>query len=166
MVQSDALTRNTPTHTADDNVDLILLPDEVFAEQHMRSLHIATKLLEMYDEQPRHGSVDDKLEQLIICHMKDDAYAKTIHQYLDNPLLTLPAQTTPEDWRKHNNLLFFQGRCYVPSDLHLRRKIVVLHHDPPVAGHPGRFRTAELVSKDFFWPGLQFFVSSFVQGCP
>lgn len=32
MVQFGALTRNTPTHTTDNNVDIILLPDEIFAE--------------------------------------------------------------------------------------------------------------------------------------
>lgn len=124
------------------------------------------KLLDAYNEQPRYSLVDGELKRLIVHYMRDDAYARTIHQCLDNPLLTLLAQTTPEDWRQDNGLLFFCRQCYVPSDLYLWHKIVVLYHDPPVARHPGQFQTAELVSKDFFWPGLQSFVSSFVQGCP
>lgn len=139
MVQSDALTRNTPTHTADDNVDQILLPDGVFAEQHIRSLHIATELLGTYEEQPRHSLVEGDLEQTIKHHMRTDAYARTIQQCLDNPLLPLPARTTTDDWKQDNHMLFFHGRCYIPSNLQLRCRIVALYHDTPVAEHPGRF---------------------------
>lgn len=99
MVQSDALTRNTPTHTADDNIDQILLPDEVFAEQRIQSLHITMELLETYEEQPRHGSVEGELEQAIKRHMHTNAYARTIQQCLDNPLLPLPARTITDDWK-------------------------------------------------------------------
>lgn len=165
MVQSDAMTRNTPTHTADDNVDLILLPDDVFAKTSIHSLHIASSLLESNSESPRHGAVDGNLELAIGRHMENDAYARTIRQCLDNSLLAFPAQTTADDWIFDKSLLFFRGRCYVPSDLSIRRHIVALYHDMPVSDHPGRFRTGKLVSRDFYWLGLQSFVSSYVQGC-
>lgn len=139
MVQSDVLIRNTLTHTADDNVDQILLPDGVFAEQRIQSFHIATELLEIYKEQPRHSSVEGDLEQAIKRHMHTDAYARTIQQCLDNPLLPLPARTTTDDWKQDDHMLFFRGQCYIPSDLQLRCKIVALYHDTPVAGHSGRF---------------------------
>lgn len=91
MVQSDAMTRNTPTHTADDNVDLILLPDDVFAKTTIHSLHIASSLLESNTESPQHSAVDGNLELAIERHMATDAYARTIRQCLDNSLLAFPA---------------------------------------------------------------------------
>lgn len=95
-------------------------------------------------------------------HMADDAYAQTIRQCLNNPLLAFPVRTTADDWVFDKSLLFFHGCCYVPSNLSVRHHIVVLYHATPVSRHPGQFRTGKLVSRDFFWPGLQSFVSSYV----
>lgn len=150
MVQSDAMTRNTPTHTADDNVDLILLPDDVFDKTSVHSLHIASSLLNFNTKSPRHSAVNGNLELALKRHMADDAYARTIRQCLDNPLLAFLAQTTADDWVFNKALLFFCGRCYVPSNLSIRRHIVVLYHDMPVSGHPDQFHTGKLVSRDFF----------------
>jgi len=29
-----------------------------------------------------------------------------------------------------------------------------LHHDTPVGGHGGRWKTAELVARNYWWPGV------------
>ena len=50
------------------------------------------------------------------------------------------------EWREENGLLFFRDRIYVPRDLNLRRRILEQHHDSCLAGHPGHWKTLELVS--------------------
>jgi ''chromo'' (CHRromatin Organisation MOdifier) domain./Integrase core domain. len=47
----------------------------------------------------------------------------------------------------------------------LRRTIVQMHHDLPSAGHPGRWKTYELVSRNYWWPGITTFVKNYVTGC-
>ena len=42
-----------------------------------------------------------------------------------------------EDWNTEDGLLLYKGRIYVPNDKQLRANIVKIHHDGPVAGHPG-----------------------------
>ena len=50
------------------------------------------------------------------------------------------------EWSEHDGLLCFWDRIYIPNDLELRRRITSQHHDTKVAGHPGCWKTLELVS--------------------
>ena len=56
-----------------------------------------------------------------------------------------------QDWNYENGLLLYRGKVYIPksTDDHLRRRIVQIHHDLPSAGHPGRWKTYELVSRNY-----------------
>jgi len=46
-----------------------------------------------------------------------------------------------------------QGRIYIPPDGQLRHDIVKAHHDSPVTGHTGQWKTMDLVAWNFWWPG-------------
>ena len=35
----------------------------------------------------------------------------------------------------------------------------------PTAGHPGRWKTLELVVRNYWWPGLSGYVARYVRGC-
>ena len=70
-----------------------------------------------------------------------------------------------EEWNTEDGLLLFRGKVYVPKDIELRRDIVALHHDTVAVGHPGRWKTYELVSRNYWWPGMSTFVEKYVSGC-
>ena len=70
-----------------------------------------------------------------------------------------------EEWKTEDGLLLFQGKVYVPKDEDIRREVVRIYHDSPPAGHPGRWKTYELVSRNYWWPGLSTFVERYVSGC-
>jgi len=53
-------------------------------------------------------------------------------------------------WSKNDGVLRFRGKIYVPQNSDLRRQIVLLCHDTKVAGHPGCWKTLELVSTVIF----------------
>ena len=53
----------------------------------------------------------------------------------------------------------------MPKDEDLRRQIVQNHHDSTVAGHPDRWKTLELVSRNYWWPGITKFIAQYVKGC-
>jgi len=53
------------------------------------------------------------------------------------------------EWLEDKGLLWFRGKIYVPQNLDLRRQVVLLCHDTKVAGHPGCWKTLELVSKNY-----------------
>ena len=44
-------------------------------------------------------------------------------------------------------------------------EIIKLHHDTPVAGHSGQWKTLELVSHNYWWPNITKDVKEYVSGC-
>ena len=72
-----------------------------------------------------------------------------------------------QDWNFENGLLLYRGKIYIPKDKdeELRRQIIKMHHDLPSAGHPGRWKTYELISRNYWWPGLTTYVKKYVTGC-
>jgi len=47
-----------------------------------------------------------------------------------------------------------EEKVYVPKDKKLRAEIIRLHYDMPVEGHGGQWKTAELVTRNFWWPEI------------
>jgi hypothetical protein len=70
--------------------------------------------------------------------------------------------TTEVDWAVSAGALTFEGRVYVPDSDELRSKVIALHHHNPESGHFGTLKTAELVSRNFYWPTLQTSVRQYV----
>jgi hypothetical protein len=66
-------------------------------------------------------------------------------------------------WKVIAGALTFEGRIYVPETL--RNQVISLFHDNPQSGHFGALRTAELVSRDIYWLGLDTTVRKYVAGC-
>jgi hypothetical protein len=69
-------------------------------------------------------------------------------------------------WKKlDNGLITFRERLYVPKNSKLRERIIRENHDSIVAGHPGRYKTAELVTRNYWWPRVQHDIREYVEGC-
>jgi len=56
------------------------------------------------------------------------------------------------------------GKVYVPKNKKLRVEVIQLHHDMPVGGHGGQWKTTELVTRNFWWPGVTKEVKKYVEG--
>jgi len=50
------------------------------------------------------------------------------------------------EWSNIDGLLQFRGKIYISRSLDLRRQIIALCYDTQIAGHPGHWKTLELVS--------------------
>jgi hypothetical protein len=64
-----------------------------------------------------------------------------------------------------DGLLTYDGLLWIPDDDELRLKIMHDHHDTKVAGHPGRAKILELVSRQFYWPQQRHYVTRYVDHC-
>jgi len=64
-----------------------------------------------------------------------------------------------------DGLLRFRGKIYVPQSPDLRRQIVALCHNAHIAGHPGRWKTLELVSRNYWWPQMSRYIGQYVSTC-
>jgi len=74
-------------------------------------------------------------------------------------------QLRSEEWSEEQGLVLFRGKVYVPKDIKLRLEIIKLHHDTPVAGHSGQWKMLELVTHNYWWPGITMQVKNYVSGC-
>jgi len=62
-------------------------------------------------------------------------------------------------------LVLKEGKVYVQKDEELRAEVIQLYHDVLAAGHGGRWKTVELVTRNYWWPGVMRDVGKYVEGC-
>ena len=151
--KSDALSRR-PDHKegmALDNNERVLLDTKFFA---IRAVCTTTVNIS--------GNKD--IRQRI---KSSQEYDKEVSQAVESILKNGPRSITKglEEWNLEDGIILYRGQVYVPKDEALRRDIVKQYHDHIAIGHPGRWKTYELVSREFWWPGISTFVKSYVDGC-
>ncbi len=154
MQAEDPLSRR-PDHEEGvnlDNRDQILLKPEFFAIQAIEAAH----------ESPIN---DDQILREVKEALLSDEVTKDYKSLLQSGPREF--KKSLEEWNYENGLLLYRGKVYIPksTDDHLRQRIVQIHHDLPSAGHPGRWKTYELVSRNYWWPGMSVFVKNYVTGC-
>ena len=133
-----------------DNEDIILLKPELFRTCTLCQGHLLID-----------GAEDNLLNK--ICNTKDmdEAVVKSVEELKKSGIKTLRS----DEWSEEQGLVLFRGKVYVPRDRNLRLEIIKLHHDTPVAGHPGQWKTLKLVSRNYWWPGITKNVKDYVSGC-
>ena len=70
-----------------------------------------------------------------------------------------------EEWKVEGELVIKKGKIYVLKDKELRAEIIWLHHDVLAVGHGERWKTVELVTRNYWWPGVTRDVGRYVEGC-
>ena len=58
------------------------------------------------------------------------------------------------DWTLKEGIVRRLGKSFIPNNEELKEEILWAHHDAPIAGHPGRFRTQELINREYWWPNI------------
>ncbi|KAH0609702.1 uncharacterized protein H6S33_012248 [Morchella sextelata] len=61
--------------------------------------------------------------------------------------------------------LLYRGSIYVPDYNPLKLRILQLYHDAASAGHPGREKTFEHISRDYYWPLMRNYIARYVRNC-
>ena len=55
-----------------------------------------------------------------------------------------------EEWKLEGDLVLKEGKVYVPKDEKLRVEVIRLHYDVLAVGHGGRWKTVELVTRNYW----------------
>ena len=146
MGRPDALLRRADhPRGAEDNVDCTLLTPEVFELRAMEAV-----MLE--------GEEAAFMEWIRQSDQYDDPVVKAL-KALDM------GELHSDEWTCTEGVVLYQGRVYIPDDPQLRHDLVHAHHSAAVTGHPGRWKTLELVSQNYWWPGLSRYIAKFITGC-
>ena len=80
-------------------------------------------------------------------------------------LLSGPRHITKglQEWNYENGLILYKGLVYVPNNEALKRKVVQQFHDN-LMGHPGQWKTLELITREYYWLGMTEFVKAYIKG--
>ncbi|QRW24234.1 Retrotransposable element Tf2 protein [Rhizoctonia solani] len=98
---------------------------------------------------------EKELQQQIESSLDQDKSLEEILQFLQNKSKAPPSiKRAFKDYEMEAGLLFYQGQIVVPDVGTLRTDLLHIFHDSPLAGHPGRQQTLELISRDYYWPGI------------
>ena len=103
----------------------------------------------------------DLLRKVRESKAKDDEVIKAVEEIKRAGVKML----RDKEWREEDGLMLKKGKVYVPKDEKLRAEVIRLHHDTPVGGHGGQWKTTELVTRNFWWLGVNWEVKQYVEGC-
>jgi len=152
MGKPDALSRR-PDHGkgASDNKDVVLLRLELIVVQALEGLHLKGPERDMLRE-IRQGNQRGEQEEPVVKAARElwQASSKTVRF---------------AEWSEENRVLWFRGKIYVPWNLDLRRWVVSLCHNTKVVRHPRRWKTLELVSRNYWWPQMSRYIGQYVSTC-
>src|SRR5439155_1862172 len=73
--------------------------------------------------------------------------------------------TANSPWSWENGLLLYKNLVYIPQDDAIRLELLQQHHDSPLTGHFCIPKTHELLSRNYYFPGMLSFVKSYVSTC-
>ena len=103
----------------------------------------------------------DLLDKVRKCEARDDEVVKAVEEMKQAGVKML----RDEEWHQEDSLMLKEGKVYVPKNDKLRAEVIRLHHDTSVRGHGEQWKTAELVTRNFWWPGVTREVKRYVEGC-
>src|SRR5260221_848187 len=106
--------------------------------------------------------VDSRGNKLVECIQRsmdyDNAVVKALRELGAGMLQS-------DEWERDRDLVMYRGCVYVPKDPQLHHDIIHAHHDSMMTSHPGQWKTLELVSHNYWWPGISHYVASYMAGC-
>ena len=151
MGKPDALSqRSDHGSSMEDNQNLTLLTLNLFVIRALEGLQAVGEERDILREIRRRMEAEDQ-EEVVVTAVKE--------------LKKSPAKSVrSSEWSLDNGLLYYRGKVYVPGT-ELRCQILTLCHDSKLAGHPGRWKTLELVSRNYWWPQMSRYIGKYVSTC-
>ena len=116
----------------EDNRDITLLTPNFFAVRAVEGVELLGQ--------------DKELLRLIRRESKGEDLEDAVNHVVRALQLTSAKSIYSSEWSEENGILYFHGKIYVPPTVDICQKIVALNHDSQIAGHPGRWKTLELIS--------------------
>jgi len=103
----------------------------------------------------------DLLDKVRKCKARDDEVIKAVEEMKRAGVKIL----RDKEWHQEDGLMLKERKVYVSKDKKLRAEVIRLYHNMPVGGHGGQWKTVELVTRNFWWPGVTREVKRYMEGC-
>ena len=103
----------------------------------------------------------DILEKIKIARSKDKEVVRVVEEMRKARIRVLRG----EECQIEEDLVLKEKKIYILKDEVLRVEIIWLHHDVPIVRHGGKWKTTELVIRNYWWPGIIRDMGKYVEGC-
>jgi len=107
------------------------------------------------------GPEIDRLEKIKKARSRDEDIVRIVEEMKKAKVKKL----WENEWQMEGDLVLKGGKIYVQKNEELRAEVIWLYHDMPAAGHGGRWKTVELVTRNYWWPEVTRDVGKYVEGC-
>jgi len=152
MGKMDALSRRSNHGTgSEDNDNMVLLTPNFFAVRALEGLEAAGEEWGILKD-IQNGTRDGE---------KEEPVARAARELQGSSACSVKSV----EWSLSKGLLYFQGKIYVPDTSDLCCWIITLSHNSRVTGHSGRWKTLELVSRNYWRPQMSRYVGRYVSTC-
>ena len=161
----DSLTRRTGDLPRKDSDERLRYQNQVVLKPHNLAPEIRLRpIVETRTPTPSFDSDEPSLDELWEAGLAVDTFETEILTLLRRGVRhsrKIPLAECSE----RNEHLYFRDRRYVPDSDALKARLIRECHDTPAAGHPGRGKTYQLVSRVFWWPNMFRTVKRYVRNC-
>jgi len=107
------------------------------------------------------GPEVELLEKIKKARSKDEDVVRVVEEMKKTKVKELRG----DEWKIEGELVLKEGKVYVLKDEELRAEVIQLYHDVLTVGHRGRWKTVELVTRNYWWPEVMRDVGRYVKGC-
>ena len=139
MGPANALSHLPDPDTSSDNIDVTVLPNNLFI--HAIDVALVDKI-----------SSSSSSDPLVVSALQNLSVGSPLFPH-----------SSLSDWRFSDSLLYFKNCLYVPATA--CHDLVSSIHPSPAAGHGRFFHTYTLLSRDYWWLGMSSFIRRFIAGC-
>jgi len=102
----------------------------------------------------------DMLDKVRKCEAKDNKVVKAVKEMKRAGVKML----RDEEWHQEDGLMLKEEKVYVPQDKKLRVEVIRLHYNMSMREYGGQWKMAELVMRNFWWPGVTREVKRYMKG--
>ena len=148
MKKADSLSRRPDQEVGvkRDNEDKILVKSEWLEVRKTKRIKVIIERI-------------DLLEKVRKSKVKDNKIVKIVEEMKQAGVKIL----RDKEQREVNGIIYKEKKVYVPKDNILRAEIIRLYHNTLVGGHRGQWKTVELVTQNFWWPGVTKEVKQYIK---
>ena len=104
------------------------------------------------------------IEQIIIDEYPNDEFIQETLKLMQDGIRR-SKKISLSECEARGNRLYYRNRLVVPDHDELKLKLLEHVHDLPVAGHPGRGKTLELLQREYYWPNMHNTTRRYVSSC-
>lgn len=104
------------------------------------------------------------IKELLDIAYQSDNITQSILQALDQNAPRHP-EITLANCERRGTYLYYRERLYIPDHNKLKAQLLRECHDKPAAGHPGKNKLYELLTREYYWPGMYRYVEQWTRNC-